>query len=194
MDDGSLSSFQWRTSFHASLIQAIDGVMSLGLCPQAASQVPQHFRDASYFWGLLFPPVYLLGHFPSVRHVQGSTPTWVFEGGCRPMAHSGLGFPFHFSLGLTVHNKLRWQAQVSTYQNIIYKTYFFFLSCKVRHARSTLLWIYDAMNKGRIDSYILLHWSQVSIWTVIASTNELCLLIKQCNRITKDERIMVVQY
>ena len=59
-------------SFHASLLQAIGGVMSLTVCPQVMSQAPQHFRS-SYLWGLLCPPVYLLGHFPSLRYVQGST-------------------------------------------------------------------------------------------------------------------------
>ena len=47
IDDGPLSSFQGRSSsdssFHAPLLQAIDGVLSLALCPQVASQVPQHF-------------------------------------------------------------------------------------------------------------------------------------------------------
>ena len=33
-----------RCLFDASLLQAIDGVMSLSLCPQAVSQAPQHFR------------------------------------------------------------------------------------------------------------------------------------------------------
>ena len=50
-DDGPLSSFQGRSSsassFHASLLQAIDGVMpSLALCPHVASQAPQHFRSS----------------------------------------------------------------------------------------------------------------------------------------------------
>ena len=40
------------------------------------------FQEASHLWGLLCPPVYLLGHFPSLRRVQGSTPTRVLEGGC----------------------------------------------------------------------------------------------------------------
>ena len=44
IDDGSLSPFQGRltssSSFHASLLQAIDGVMSLALCPQVVSQAP----------------------------------------------------------------------------------------------------------------------------------------------------------
>ena len=35
----------------------------------------QIFRDASHLWGLLCPPVYLLGHFGSLRHIQGSTCT-----------------------------------------------------------------------------------------------------------------------
>ena len=33
-------------SFHASLLQAIDGVMSLALCPQVVSRAPQHFRSS----------------------------------------------------------------------------------------------------------------------------------------------------
>ena len=72
--------FIWRSSsasaFDASLFQAINDVMSLALCL----------------------PVYLLGRFPSPRHVQGSTPTGVFEGGCRPSTHSSLDFPLHSSL------------------------------------------------------------------------------------------------
>ena len=32
-------------------------------------------RDTSQLWGLLCPPVCLLGHFPSPRHVQGSIHT-----------------------------------------------------------------------------------------------------------------------
>ena len=55
----------------------------------------QFFQEASHFWGLLCPPVYLLDRFPSLRHVQGSTPTEVFEGGCRPSTHASLDFPFH---------------------------------------------------------------------------------------------------
>jgi len=31
---------------------------------------------------LLFPPIHLLGHFPSLRHVQSSTPKGVSAGGC----------------------------------------------------------------------------------------------------------------
>ena len=102
-DGGPLSSSEGRSSsassFHASVPYAIDGVRSLALCPQVMSQASQHFifREESRLWGLLCPPVCLLGHFPSLRHV-GSTPTGVFEGGCRPSTHSSLGFPFHFSL------------------------------------------------------------------------------------------------
>ena len=89
------------SSFHASLLQAIDGVVSLALCPQVVFQAPQQFRSfekRATCEGCFSPPVCLLGHFPSLRHVQGSVPTGVFEGGCRPSTHSSLGFPFHFSL------------------------------------------------------------------------------------------------
>ena len=93
LDDGSLSSFQGKSScvspLNISLLQAIKGMMSLALCPQVVYK--SLVRAA-------LPPVYLLGHFPSLRHVQGSTPTGVFEGGCQPLTHFSLGFPFHFSL------------------------------------------------------------------------------------------------
>ena len=67
-DDGPLSSFQGRlssaSSFHASLFQAIEGMMSLALCPQVVSQASQHFRSsekqATCEGCMLCPPVYLL--------------------------------------------------------------------------------------------------------------------------------------
>ena len=49
-DNGSSSSFPGRSlgasSFHASLLQLIGGVLSLALCPQVVSQAPQHFRSS----------------------------------------------------------------------------------------------------------------------------------------------------
>ena len=50
IDYGPLSSFQGRSfsasSFHASFLQVIDGMMCLALCPQVVSQAPQHFRSS----------------------------------------------------------------------------------------------------------------------------------------------------
>ena len=50
IDAGPLSSFQGRSStassFHAFLLQAIDGVVSLALCPQVVSQASQHCRSS----------------------------------------------------------------------------------------------------------------------------------------------------
>ena len=50
IDDGPLSSFQGRSSssssFHASLLQEIDDVMSFALCPQVVSQASQHLRSS----------------------------------------------------------------------------------------------------------------------------------------------------
>ena len=47
IDDGPFTSSKGRSlsasSFYAALLQAIDGVMSLALCPQVVSQDPQHF-------------------------------------------------------------------------------------------------------------------------------------------------------
>ena len=91
----ALSSFQGRpssaSSIHTSLLQAIDAVMSLALCPQVVSQAPQHFRSYE-------KQIICNGCFARLRNVQGSTPTWVFECGCRPLTCSSLGFPFHFLL------------------------------------------------------------------------------------------------
>ena len=76
------------------------------LCVQlVVSQASQHFRSSekqatcegcfACHWCLCID---LLSHFCLLRHVQGGTPTWVFEGECQPLTHSSLGFPFHFSL------------------------------------------------------------------------------------------------
>ena len=81
VDDGPLSSFQGRSSsassFYASLLQAIDGVVFPALCPQVVSQAPQHFgsSEKQATCRLLCPWVCLLRHFPSLRYVQGSPPT-----------------------------------------------------------------------------------------------------------------------
>ena len=58
------SSFQVRSSSTSSL-HAIDGVMSLALCPKTISQVPQHlgYRKGKPLWGLLCPPTNLVRHF-----------------------------------------------------------------------------------------------------------------------------------
>ena len=50
-DEGmNLSSFQRRSpsasSFYVSLLQVIDGVMPLALCPRVVPQCPQHFRSS----------------------------------------------------------------------------------------------------------------------------------------------------
>ena len=54
----------------------------LGFVPAgsvSSSSTLQIFCEASHLWGLLCLSVYLLGHFPSLRHVQGSTPTGVLQ-------------------------------------------------------------------------------------------------------------------
>ena len=84
IDDVPLSSFQERSSsassLHASLLQAIDGVMSLVLCPRVVSQAPQHFRSSEK------------------QATCEGTPTGPFEGGCLPLTHSSLDFPLLLSL------------------------------------------------------------------------------------------------
>ena len=111
-DDGPRSSFQGRSSstssFHASLLQATDGVMLLALCPQvlstatcdgcfarqsACSVISLH----SSMSRAAHPPVYLLSHFPSQQHVQGSTPaslpaqSFPFTAAC-PVQHTRRSF------------------------------------------------------------------------------------------------------
>ena len=101
-DDGPLSSFQKRSSsassFHASLLQAINGVMSLALCPPVMSQATQHFRSSE-------KQATCVGCFSSqficsVISLHSSMLTGVLEGGRRLSTHSSLGFPFHFPLFL----------------------------------------------------------------------------------------------
>ena len=87
----------------------------------SSSSTPQIFREASHLWGLLCPPVYLLGRFPSLRHAQGSTPTGVFEGGCRPLTYSNLGFPFHFSL-LVASSSNQWRMMACVIRLSPFKT------------------------------------------------------------------------
>ena len=101
-DDGPLSSFQERSSsassFHASLLQTINGVMPLALCPPVMSQATQHFRSSE-------KQATCVGCFASqficsVISLHSSMLTGVLEGGPRLSTHSSLGFPFHFPLFL----------------------------------------------------------------------------------------------
>ena len=83
-----------RPSTPSSLLYAIDGCDVLGFVlagSVSSSSTLQVFREASYLWGLLCPPVNLLGRFPSLRHVHGSSPTEVVEVECRPLIHSSVG-------------------------------------------------------------------------------------------------------
>ena len=63
-----------------------DVLSSVAAGSVSSSSTLQIFWKASHFWGLLGLPVCLLSHFPSFRHVQGSTPKGVLEGGCRRRA------------------------------------------------------------------------------------------------------------
>ena len=91
--------FQGRSSsassFHASLVQAIHGVMSLALSVPAgsvsSSSTLKIFRGASHLWLLLSPPFCLLGHFPSLLPVYDRTCTGVSEDGCETLTHASLG-------------------------------------------------------------------------------------------------------
>ena len=59
------------------------------------SQAPQHVGSSetrvSHLQNLLWPPVYLLSHFPCIQYVQNIVA--VFGGGCSIISHSSLAFP-----------------------------------------------------------------------------------------------------
>ena len=103
IDAGPLSSFSKRSSsapsFHASLLQVVDGDLSLPLCPQVVSQTLQHFRSSETptTCGSCFSRQSVWSDISLHSAVQGSTST-VFDGGCRPLTHASLGFPFLFLL------------------------------------------------------------------------------------------------
>ena len=65
------------TYFRVSLLQAIDGVISFGFVPAA----PRQFRSSETQATNDGPSMYLLGHFHSLRHVQGNISTAVFDTG-----------------------------------------------------------------------------------------------------------------
>ena len=84
------------SSFHASLLQAIDCVMSAALCPQVVSQDPQHFKTS--------PPVSLLNLTLSLTTLDSSMSSGtsrgaVFDGGCPTLTYASLGF-LSFSVAL----------------------------------------------------------------------------------------------
>ena len=73
-DDGPLSSFQGRSSnassFHASLLQAIDGVMSLALFPYVVSQAADLSRSKPLV-RVPLPSCLSAGSFPFTPACQG---------------------------------------------------------------------------------------------------------------------------
>ena len=100
--DGPLSSFQGRSSsassFHASLLQVTDVVLSLALCQQVVSQAPQHFRSSEKQTTCegCYARQCTIRSFPFTQACPGQYTHRTFW--CRPLTHSSLGFPFHFSL------------------------------------------------------------------------------------------------
>ena len=84
------------SSFKASLLQAINGVVSLALCPQVVSQVPQHFRSSEKQATCEGCSARQSICTVVSLHSGMSRATGVFEDGCRPSTHSSLGFPFPF--------------------------------------------------------------------------------------------------
>ena len=116
IDGGRLSSFRGRSSnassFHAFLLQAIDGVMPLALCPQVVSQSPQHFRSSEkqatcegcFACQSICSVVSLHSGLFRAQHPQEFSKVDV--DGRRPLTHSSLAFPFHFSLFIASSSNL----------------------------------------------------------------------------------------
>ena len=75
----------------------------------------------------------LLGHFPSIRRVQSSTPTGDFEGGCRTLTHASMGFPFHFRPFVASSCGKRW---LSTQNSLISS----FMTCQFVTWERCLRW------------------------------------------------------
>ena len=108
-----------RPSTPSSLLYAIDGCDVLGFVlagSVSSSSTLQVFREASYLLGLLCPPVNLLGRFPSLRHVHGSSPTEVVEVECRPLIHSsvGLSIPPSFTFCSKLIEPVRMKTHTTT--------------------------------------------------------------------------------
>ena len=89
---------------------AIDGVMSLALCPQVVSQASLHFRSSEKqaIVRAALPARLSARSFPFTPACQ---PTGVFEGGCQPSTHSSLGFPFHFHGDNMCRNSVRLKSR-----------------------------------------------------------------------------------
>ena len=119
IDDSPLSSFPITASsafsFHHNVLHAIDGLISLPLCPQVVSQAPQHFRSSTtqatcegcFARQSICSVISLHSGMSRAVHIHFS------------LTHSSLGLPFHFSLSFPprahrVHIKSRNNA-VSRY-------------------------------------------------------------------------------
>ena len=92
IDQGPFLFFQGTllstSSFYTSLFQVIDGVVSLALCWQLASQTLEHFRSCK-------TPA-TCDNFPSLQHIQCSASTGVFEGGCLTLTAWASCSTFHY--------------------------------------------------------------------------------------------------
>ena len=66
----------------------LDSAMPMALWQQEGSQAPQHLRSSV----MVALPSSLLCHFPLLWHVQDSTSTGLFKGGCQLLTHASLGF------------------------------------------------------------------------------------------------------
>ena len=122
----------------------------------------QIFRETSHLRWLLCPPVYLLGYFPSLRHVQGSTPTGYSERGCRLSIHSILGFPFHFSLEVFAQIKQKRSEAIRHFLGLFKSN----TSIRLRHIGVAMCYPCACSNKTRTSGSRLSspHSLQVAKW------------------------------
>ena len=113
IDDGPLSSFQGRSSstssFHASLLQVIDGVTSLALCSQVVSPASQYLRSMP-FLRVALPTSLFVMSLALCPQVVSQSPQYFRSSenqatceGCFAHQSICLVVPFHYGMSRTVH-------------------------------------------------------------------------------------------
>ena len=173
-DDGPHLSFQGRSSsnssFHASLLLATDGVMPLALCPQVLSTAT---CDGC------FTRLSTCCHFPSQRHVQGSTPaslpaqSFPFTAACPAQhacqstcsvisLHSSMSSAAHLPVYLLSHFPSQQHVQCSTPASLPAQSFPFTAACPVQHtcqSTCSVISLHSSMSSAaHLPVYLLSHF------------------------------------
>ena len=87
-----------------------------------SSSALQIFWVVSHLSSLLCPPVYLLGDFLWLRHVQSRTSTGVFKDGCRTLSYANQGTPSkvdHYTKNANFDKIFGWIIGLEFYANLL---------------------------------------------------------------------------